>query len=246
MPVSNGTVWVLVSSPEVRSCIEKTLKEVCTLVFHKSLQALREATRKESFPSLLIAEAQIPGDDFLEALSKGFEPPCPFALISQEISMAIVEEAFSQHAQDVFAAPLDPILFKVKVKRWIQESQRCGPPTSGSTVSDFLSLDSFTLTVTNGARESATLTRKEFQILSLLSEGKAHALSRNELCEKIWNDVKVSGKTFDVHLFRLRQKLESLGFAIQFKPERGYSLVDNRTVRPSGSRSDPSELDSDF
>lgn len=53
-----------------------------------------------------------------------------------------------------------------------------------------------------------TLPRKEFEILYLLASKPGKVFKRDEIFEKIWgNDVVVGGRTIDVHVRKLREKL---------------------------------------
>jgi two-component system, OmpR family, alkaline phosphatase synthesis response regulator PhoP len=69
------------------------------------------------------------------------------------------------------------------------------------------------------------LTRKEFEILAMLSEfpGKIH--SRSEILDKIWNEESyVLDRTIDVHIARLRKKLGPLGQLIKNRSGYGYCI----------------------
>tara|TARA_B110000977_G_C11034851_1_gene476659 strand:- start:982 stop:1677 length:696 start_codon:yes stop_codon:yes gene_type:complete len=53
-----------------------------------------------------------------------------------------------------------------------------------------------------------TLPRKEFEILYLLASKPGKVFNREEIFEKIWgNNVVVGGRTIDVHVRKLREKL---------------------------------------
>ncbi len=54
-----------------------------------------------------------------------------------------------------------------------------------------------------------TLTRKEFQLLALLVRNAGQVVSREELLWSVWSySTDVKTRTLDVHIRRLRQKLE--------------------------------------
>lgn len=56
--------------------------------------------------------------------------------------------------------------------------------------------------------ESLTLPRKEFEILYLLASKPGKVFNREEIFHKIWgDDVIVGGRTIDVHVRKLREKL---------------------------------------
>ena len=53
-----------------------------------------------------------------------------------------------------------------------------------------------------------TLPRKEFELLSLLASKPGKVFKREEILDKVWgNEVIVGGRTIDVHIRKLREKL---------------------------------------
>lgn len=71
--------------------------------------------------------------------------------------------------------------------------------------------------------ENINLTRKEFEILSLLLKNKGQYISREEILKRIWqDDVIVTERNVDVNIARLRKKIGSLGSNIKGKSGYGY------------------------
>lgn len=67
------------------------------------------------------------------------------------------------------------------------------------------------------------LTRKEYEILSLLAKSPGRIFSREEILRRIWeSDVIVIDRTVDVNMTRLRRKLDEYGSYIRNKPGFGY------------------------
>ena len=67
------------------------------------------------------------------------------------------------------------------------------------------------------------LTRKEYEIISLLAKNPGRIFSREEILRRIWeNDVIVIDRTVDVNMTRLRRKMEDYGSYIRNKPGFGY------------------------
>jgi len=57
--------------------------------------------------------------------------------------------------------------------------------------------------------EEITLARKEFELLALLASKPGKVFLRNEILSKIWGtEVIVGDRTIDVHIRKIRQKLE--------------------------------------
>jgi two-component system alkaline phosphatase synthesis response regulator PhoP len=52
------------------------------------------------------------------------------------------------------------------------------------------------------------LPRKEFELLTLLTSRPGKVFHRDEILDKIWgNEVVVGGRTIDVHIRKLREKI---------------------------------------
>jgi len=71
--------------------------------------------------------------------------------------------------------------------------------------------------------EPANLTRKEFEILSLLLKNQGKFISRQEILDRIWsNDVIVTERNVDVNIARLRKKIGTYGGSIVGRSGYGY------------------------
>jgi two-component system alkaline phosphatase synthesis response regulator PhoP len=52
------------------------------------------------------------------------------------------------------------------------------------------------------------LPRKEFELLSLLASKPQKVFERGEILDRVWgNEVIVGGRTIDVHIRKLREKI---------------------------------------
>ena len=71
--------------------------------------------------------------------------------------------------------------------------------------------------------ESINLTRKEFEILTLLLKNMGQYISREEILSRIWHDdVIVTERNVDVNIARLRKKIGKYGSNIKGKSGYGY------------------------
>lgn len=93
---------------------------------------------------------------------------------------------------------------------------------SSSVVFDDLKID-FKKKVTSIKGETINLTRKEFEILSLLMKNMGQYISRDDILKRIWNDdVIVTERNVDVNIARLRKKIGEYGSNIKGKSGYGY------------------------
>lgn len=79
--------------------------------------------------------------------------------------------------------------------------------------------------VVSVAGNNIQLTKKEFDILSLLVSVPKRNFSREEILTKVWaGDTYVLDRTVDVHITRLRKKMENHGSRIVNRSNYGYSF----------------------
>jgi len=77
------------------------------------------------------------------------------------------------------------------------------------------------------AGQDVRLRTKEFDLLLALAERPGFVLSRDQLLERVWNyDYAGGTRTVDVHIARLRDKLEGSGVRIETVWNVGYKLVE--------------------
>ncbi|MEG1793804.1 MAG: response regulator transcription factor [Rikenellaceae bacterium] len=95
--------------------------------------------------------------------------------------------------------------------------------------SDILEYEDLAIDIENKtvlvADEPITLTKTEFSILSLLMSKPKKLFSREELILKVWGGgVYVEERTVDVHIARIRKKIEASHIAIINRSGYGYCL----------------------
>jgi two-component system alkaline phosphatase synthesis response regulator PhoP len=76
--------------------------------------------------------------------------------------------------------------------------------------------------------ESIILTKKEFEILGLLMQHPQKVFTRKEILDEVWkNESYVLERTVDVHVARLRKKLDEYGAYITNRSGYGYTFNDS-------------------
>jgi DNA-binding response OmpR family regulator len=70
-----------------------------------------------------------------------------------------------------------------------------------------------------------SLTKKEFEIFSLLASNPSRVYSRNQMIDIIWKDTPyITERTVDVHIARLRKKLGKRAYYISNRTGFGYKF----------------------
>ncbi|WP_163322378.1 response regulator transcription factor [Draconibacterium mangrovi] len=73
--------------------------------------------------------------------------------------------------------------------------------------------------------EPVSLTRKEFEIITLLLKHQGQYIGRDEILDRVWNDdVIVTERNVDVNIARLRKKIGKYGQYIKGKSGYGYAF----------------------
>lgn len=67
------------------------------------------------------------------------------------------------------------------------------------------------------------LAPKEFEILTLLLKNYHRAMGRNEIADIVWGSPKISSRTIDQHICRMRRKI-GVAF-LETVPTYGYRII---------------------
>ena len=135
----------------------------------------------------------------------------PILFISARQSDDDVLVALSTGGDDFIKKPynLSVLLAKVKVnlKRFEEMNKLMESQDKEETEGEILTLDNSTLSVVlNGNR--VTLKAKEFALLACLYKHKNTIVKKEVLFDEVWGDTFFSDSTLNVHIRKLREKLE--------------------------------------
>lgn len=218
-------IWVLEDDAGCQFVLREIFELRYSLRMFSDLTSFRDALFEKDGvkPDLVIADIRLPGQSFLSFLSgddaKVFRL-IPLLVVSSVDDIDALRTCFENGAVDFITKPFTKNELIVKVERIWNQNDRLGQRARREFV-----LDLPALKVIRGERHSDPLTTKEFQIITILSEAPSGTLSRDEIVSKVWGQVKVTSKAFDVHLYHLRKKLGAVGLEIRFSPPNRYSLL---------------------
>lgn len=131
-------------------------------------------------------------------------------------------------ADDYIAKPLSMKEVKARVKavlrRFVPVEKAKAVPEGLTDIIQYegiaLNLDSKTATLDG---EDLSLTKLEFELLSLFLQHPGKVFGRNDLLERCWpKDVYVLDRTVDVNITRLRKKIGRFGKQIKTRVGYGY------------------------
>lgn len=188
------------------------------------LEAVKLA--KKYNPQLIILDVMMPEMDGIEACEQIRKVP---ALSESVITFLTARgEDYSQMAgfdagaDDYITKPIKPKVLISKVKALLRRFKDKEGVSNIIEVGDLvINRDEYKILKND---KEFMLPRKEFELLSLLASQPGRVFKREEILDKIWgNEVVVGGRTIDVHIRKLREKIGDESF--QTVKGVGYKLV---------------------
>ncbi len=165
---------------------------------------------KKELPHLIIMDVMMPEMDGMEA--------CEHIRKIPELSNVIVtfltarSEDYSQvagfeaGADDYIAKPIKPKVLVSKVKALLRRLKEEDTKTDVLTVGN-IEVNREEYKIIQDGKE-IVLPRKEFELFYLLASKPGKVFKREEILDKVWgNEVVVGGRTIDVHIRKLREKI---------------------------------------
>ena len=173
------------------------------------LEAIQRAT--DIAPDLIILDVMMPEMDGVEACIRLRKIPSLDDTVI--VFLSARHEDYSQiaglnaGADEYITKPIRPKLLVAKLKTMLRRRFRALEESTeelilGEMVIDFKKYH----VLLNGKEE--VLPRKEFELLTLLAKNAGIVIRREEIMKRIWqSDVIVGGRTIDVHIRRLRERI---------------------------------------
>ena len=165
---------------------------------------------KKYHPHLIIMDVMMPEMDGMEA--------CEIIRNIPELSDTIItfltarSEDYSQvagfdvGADDYITKPIKPKVLVSKVKALLRRLKE-EETTSGNLKVGEIEINREEYKIFKD-QEEIVLPRKEFELFYLLASKPGKVFKREEILDKVWgNEVIVGGRTIDVHIRKLREKI---------------------------------------
>lgn len=171
-------------------------------------EALEQARRHQ--PQLIILDVMMPGKTGIEVCNILRQQP-EFKSTLIVFLSALSDESteltgLESGADDYLTKPISPKILISKVNALFRRVPESAASTKVIQLGD-LRIDREKYMV-NLAGEDIVLARKEFELLALLASRPGKVFLRNEILNQVWGtEVIVGDRTIDVHIRKIRQKL---------------------------------------
>ena len=166
---------------------------------------------------------KISGFGLAQLLSKELELTTPVIFLTARDSENDLLTGFNLGADDYMVKPFSIRELQARVKAVLKRA-KITPEKIDSNLLTMgeLTIDLETKRLILGDKK-IELTRKEYEIISLLAKTPGRIFSREEILRRIWeSDVIVTDRTVDVNMTRIRRKMDEYGSYIKNKPGFGY------------------------
>lgn len=197
--------------PDILEIIEYNLQKQGYIVLTENDGKKAIETAKLHTPHLIILDVMMPvlnGVETCEQLRKieSLKDTLIVFLSARGEDFSLLA-GFEAGADDYITKPITPKLLLSKIKAILRRSAMINKVEVkmlefGRMVID---LDEYKVLLN---KKEIILPRKEFELLALLASEPKKVFKRDDILEKVWGyDVIVGGRTIDVHIRKLREKL---------------------------------------
>lgn len=210
MKKSDITILVVDDDPDILEILSYNLNSegYKVITAENGVEAVKKAKKKQ--PQLVILDVMMPEMDGIEACekireTKGLENTIIAFLTARGEDYSQVA-GFDAGADDYITKPVKPKVLMSKVKALLRRFK------SGVSEKNIYEIGDITINrdeykISSEGKEM-TLPRKEFELLSLLTSEPNKVFKRDDILNTVWgNEVVVGGRTIDVHIRKLREKL---------------------------------------
>jgi two-component system, OmpR family, alkaline phosphatase synthesis response regulator PhoP len=193
-----------------------------TDVAHSAEEALKKPLNEFDLILLDVMMGPMSGFKMADKLRKELNDNVPIIFLTAKDTENDLLTGFSLGADDYISKPFSINELTARIKAVVKRAQK--PVKSENKIINLgnIGLDpGRKRLVIEG--EPIDLTKKEFEIISLLIRNPGKLFSREEILDVIWTrDVVVTNRTVDVNIARIRAKLGKYGENLKNKTGYGY------------------------
>ncbi len=220
------TVLVVDDDPHIRSVLGRGLRfegyDVQLAADGPEALSLARATS----PDLVVLDVMLPGMDGLDIcrrLRRGLTAPILMLTARDAVSDRIA--GLDSGADDYLVKPFDFDELLARIRALLRRVQ---PQNEVLYTFADLRLNTATREAFRNDRR-IDLTAREYEVLLLFLRHPRQVLTRDQIRDRVWGEADVDSNAIEVHIARLRDKLEAAGEErlIQTMRGAGYTLRDD-------------------
>ena len=210
MNKSDIKILLVDDEPDILEIVGYNLKNEGYQIFTASngVEAVKKA--KKITPHLILLDIMMPEMDGIEACEKirnikSLENVVISFLTARGEDYSQVA-GFDAGADDYITKPVKPKVLVSKVKSLLRRIKSEEAQDSTTKIGDIV-INRDEYVVFKGDKK-IVLPRKEFELFSLLTSKPGKVFKRETILDTVWgNEVVVGGRTIDVHIRKLREKI---------------------------------------
>ncbi|MFM1792427.1 MAG: hypothetical protein RLZZ252_781 [Bacteroidota bacterium] len=162
-------------------------------------------------PEIILMDVMMPVMDGMEACRQLKENPetknIPVVFLTARSEEFAELAGFEAGADDYIAKPIRPRVLLSRIKAILRRRNALHTPEPEAIDFGVLKIDRERFVVDYEGK-ALQFPRKEFELLSFLASRPGRVFSRDEILENVWgNEVLVVDRTIDVHVRKIREKL---------------------------------------
>ena len=189
-------------------------------------KGLRIALDEKTSPSLILLDLMLPGMSGMELCRRLRREPLtentPVIMLTAKAAEAEKIAGLDVGADDYIVKPFSVKEVIARVRAVLRRAEKESAPKYEDPR---MSIDFEDMRVTCDG-ESIRLTRKEFALLEYLIKNSGRVATRQQLLDNVWGYSYFGDtRTLDVHIRRLRQKMNECGTCVETVVGVGYRFV---------------------
>lgn len=214
MDALKGKILIVDDEQDIIEIIKYNLNKAGleTMTASDGVEAIRNA--KLFKPDLILLDVMMPNKDGMQTIKElranpDFDSTVIIFLTAMSDETSEIN-GLKAGADDYIAKPIKPELLLTRVRAALRRA-KVEKKTDGEEeevlLFDDLEINRTKYSVTYKG-EDLVLAKKEFELLNLLASKPGRVFLRNEILSTVWgSDVIVGDRTIDVHIRKIRQKL---------------------------------------
>jgi DNA-binding response OmpR family regulator len=221
-------VLIIEDDPDISESLKYNLERegLTTVVAATGEQGLKEGLDERNPPILILLDLMLPGMSGSELCRRFRREPLtrrtPIIMLTAKGSESDRVGGLDLGADDYITKPFSVRELLARVRAILR---RLDDASAKNYEDDQLMIDFADIRTTcNGRR--IKLTNKEFTLLSVLAKSPDRVVTRQQLLDSVWGySYYGDARTLDVHIRRLRQKLDECGDCIETVVGVGYRFT---------------------